>query len=233
MHPVSQKIRQKASAYGYHQRSGTDGVNQSARLIVPLIVERFHPSSVIDVGCGVGDWLEQFAAHGVHDIYGYDGSWVPVQNFKIHEKFFQQIDMYEEFPQTRRVDLAVCLEVVKHVADEVGRRLVSFLCASADVVVWSAAVPGQGGYGHINERSQDYWVKIFAGHGFEGYDLIRPQIWDEQRIAPYYRQNILIFGNAAGQKKHGLTFAPYIAAIVHPEILAMRCNPKNYSRKTL
>ena len=34
-----------------------DGSMQSAREIVPIIMEILHPRSVIDIGCGVGVWF--------------------------------------------------------------------------------------------------------------------------------------------------------------------------------
>lgn len=50
-----------------------DGSVRSARAIVPLALDALHPSSFVDVGCGVGGWLEVFREGGVTDTGGIDG----------------------------------------------------------------------------------------------------------------------------------------------------------------
>jgi len=42
-----------------------------------------------------------------------------------------------------------------------------------DNVLFSAAIPNQGGTGHINEQWQEYWAEKFYANGF-GAELCYP-----------------------------------------------------------
>jgi SAM-dependent methyltransferase len=95
-----------------------------------------------------------------------------------------------------QADVALCLEVAEHVPPEMGDQLIEFLTDHAGNIVFSAAHPGQGGTGHINEQWADYWAALFAERGYVAIDAIRPQIWQDGAICWWYRQNILMFGDS-------------------------------------
>jgi SAM-dependent methyltransferase len=208
-----------------------DYIQQSARIVVPLLCQRFSPSSVLDVGCGVGDWLRAFSDNGVRTLLGLDGNWVPSSGLQIPETSFRVVDFYSELSSPGEFDLSICLEVVEHVSAEVARRLISVLCESSDLVFFSAAVPGQGGYKHINEQFQDYWFAEFELRGFLPYDCIRPLIWMDERVSWWYQQNCFIFANAAGKERHGLSQSMPITFMIHPSLYKLVRDPKNYSIK--
>src|SRR4051812_21567636 len=52
------------------------GALRSARAVVPALLELLHPSSVVDVGCGLGAWLAVCREMGVQDVLGVDGGYV-------------------------------------------------------------------------------------------------------------------------------------------------------------
>lgn len=58
-------------------------------------------------------------------------------------------------------NLAYCFEVAEHLPEDLGVRLVKFVAKQAPLVVFTAAQPGQGGTGHINERPKSYWIEKF------------------------------------------------------------------------
>jgi hypothetical protein len=62
--------------------------------------------------------------------------------------------------------------------------------------LFSAAIPGQGGTEHINEQPPRYWERQFERHGFHPVDAIRPIIWRDRRVEPWYRQNIFLYASA-------------------------------------
>jgi hypothetical protein len=220
--------------YAYlNDKEQSDSVTASARVVVPLLMQWFKPASVVDFGCGAGGWLDVFREHGVPRLQGYDGPWVPAEILKIPAGCFQSVDLRAGFPPVQRFDLAMSVEVGEHIAPQTAEALVDFLCASADVVFWSSAVPGQGGFEHINERWQEDWVQTFGARGFEAFDLVRPVVWHDARVSFWYRQNGLVFANEAGRRRHGLMHRPFVASVVHPEMYQRDCDPRNYSLKTV
>ena len=90
-------------------------------------------------------------------------------------------------------DLAISLEVAEHLPESSAENFITSLCEASDIVLFSAAVKGQGGVGHVNEQFLSYWQKIFSNKGYKMLDIIRPEIWNNQKIPPYYRQNATIF----------------------------------------
>ncbi|MGH9830080.1 MAG: hypothetical protein ACREDR_43265, partial [Blastocatellia bacterium] len=68
---------------------------------------------------------------------------------------------------------------------------------SAPLILFSAAIPGQQGQGHVNERWPSYWRRLFARHAFSMLDPIRPCVREDRRVMWWYRQNLLLFVSPA------------------------------------
>src|SRR5690349_6826641 len=128
---------------------------RSARVVVPHLINLFHPASVLDVGCGQGAWLSAFKDLGVPRLLGVDGEHVDQSQLMIPPTCFRSVDLTRPFELPRDFDLALCLEVGEHLPGESAARVVRELTKSAPMVVFSAAIPGQGGTGHINEQWPD------------------------------------------------------------------------------
>jgi hypothetical protein len=96
-----------------------------------------------------------------------------------------------------KVDLAYSFEVAEHVPERLAPRLVAFLCACAPTVVLTAATPGQGGVGHVNEQPREYWVDLFARHGFhedrESCDLFVQALPVEGLTGHWTATNVFVF----------------------------------------
>ena len=167
--------------------------NLSAMAVIPLVLELYRPGSVVDVGCGLGGWLAAFQACGVEDILGIDGDYVDRKMLDIPPEHFKAIDISRPFTLDRTFDLAVCLEVAEHLAPEHATDFVESLTQLAPVILFSAAIPLQGGTNHLNEQWPDYWAQKFRARGFLPIDAIRKKIWDRDDIPAWYRQNILLF----------------------------------------
>ncbi|MGQ0526322.1 MAG: methyltransferase domain-containing protein [Betaproteobacteria bacterium] len=210
-----------------------ESVAKSASVVVPLVAKRFQPKSVLDVGCGTGDWLREFLIHGAEEVLGYDGEWVPRTALKIPEQCFHAVEFYAGFPAARRVDLAMCREVAEHVEESVGQTIVEFLCTSSDVVLWSAAVPGQTGYAHINLRYPEHWMAHFKARGFDAFDLFRAKIWLDDRVSWWYQQNLMVFASAAGREKHSLVSESFVPLLVHPTLYERVRDPRHYSLRQI
>jgi len=168
---------------------------RSARVVAGAICQLFGPKSVVDVGCGRGGWLRAFTELGVHDICGIDGDYVDRKNLLIPESSFVAENLTKRFDIWKSYDLAMCLEVAEHLPGSAGARLVHTLTQAAPLVLFSAAVPGQGGSHHINEQWPSYWRSLFAAEGFKLFDPIRPLIRHNSSVQWWYRQNLLVFAS--------------------------------------
>jgi len=150
----------------------------------------------VDIGCGTGSWLASFVANGVHDVLGFDGDWVNTAQLKIPVERFVRQDLTSPVAMDRRFDLAMCLEVAEHLPAGRAHSLVRDLTRLASCVLFSAAVPGQGGTNHVNEQFLSYWAEYFEQEGFVPINLIRPLIWADDKVEWWYRQNLIIFADA-------------------------------------
>lgn len=170
-----------------------EGSKESAKEIIPIIFEFIQPKSVIDVGCGVGTWLSVFQAHGVEDVWGIDGDYVDKNAIEIPKERFLTFDLKSPFRFNRQFDLVVSLEVGEHLPNECAETFVDSLTKLAPVILFSAAIPFQGGTQHVNEQWQDYWVKHFQNKGYVAIDCIRNRVWENERVEFWYAQNMLVF----------------------------------------
>ncbi len=166
----------------------------SPLIIVPYIIEKLKPKSVVDVGCGIGTFLKVFNDFGVKDYLGIDGEWVNIQllNKYIEENNFKVLNLEEEFQLERKFDLAISLEVAEHLKPDSADIFVRNLVKLSDVIVFSAAFPGQGGQNHLNEQWPTYWAEKFNQHGYAFLDYLRPVFWNNKDIYSWYKQNMFL-----------------------------------------
>ena len=59
----------------FHPAEDYENVMRSSDIVVPILIERWHPRSVLDLGCNTGAWKNSFLARGVL-VLGVDGSGV-------------------------------------------------------------------------------------------------------------------------------------------------------------
>jgi SAM-dependent methyltransferase len=202
-------------------------VRSSAEVVVPIVIDRLHPTSVVDVGCGRGTWLHVFAGAGVADTFGVDGPHIAAADLEIPADRFSPHQLDEPLDLGRRFDLATCLEVGEHLDEGAAPTLVASLVAHAPAVLFSAAIPKQEGAGHVNERWPSYWAELFRAHGYRAIDLIRPLVWNDERVAFFYAQNIVLYLDASRPDPLGATSVDSPMDLVHPYLyLRKRQAPK-------
>ena len=171
-----------------------EGALASARVCVPLILDLCGPvGSVVDFGCARGAWLKVFIEHGVDDVLGLDAMDAGPRPLLVPQQLFRVADLSSRVVVERRFDLAICLEVAEHLPEESAGVLVGSLTECADRVVFSAAVPLQGGTHHVNEQWPDYWESLFALRGFRMVDCFRGPLWDITSVEAWYRQNMFLY----------------------------------------
>lgn len=204
----------------------SSGSLRSAKAIVPTIVDLLSPKSVVDIGSGIGTWLSVFVENGVQDILGIDGPYVERNKLLIPSDCFLAADLNNIPPMTRPFDLALCLEVAEHLPHNSSDTLVDALTTSSNVVLFSAAIPFQGGEFHINEQWPDYWHEKFIRKNFISFDFLRQSLWANDEIEFWYRQNMVLYVRADHMKLFsGLPTASNAAPppLVHPQQYLQKC----------
>lgn len=197
----------------------------SAREIVPLVMELIQPKSVVDIGCGTGAWLSVFRENAVDDIYGLDGNWVDQDMLFIPADRFSKVDLKIPIHVARQFDLAMSLEVAEHIPADRAGEFVDSLTQLGPVILFSAAIPGQGGTHHVNEQWPDYWVRLFHERGFAVIDCIRKKVWQNDRVEWWYAQNLLLF-----VRPDQLDRYPLLRQEIDNTVLSQLClvHPKQY-----
>jgi len=185
---------------------------RSARLVTPVLLKLFEPQSVVDFGCGWGAWLKGFEELGVTDVSGIDGDYVDRSKLLFDALRFQPADLRQPICLDRRHDLALCLEVAEHLPKERAAGMVADLVKAAPVVMFSSAIPGQGGVGHINEQWPSYWARLFAQHAYVLVDALRPHLRNERGVEFYYRQNLVLYVD-----RESLSQYPALASIAEQQ----------------
>jgi hypothetical protein len=138
-------------------------------------------------------WLTVFEQHGVTRTLGLDTGHVDPASLVTDPARFLACDLTDPPALDRRFDLALCLEVAEHLPPASAEGLVAFLTGLSDVVLFSAAVPGQGGQRHLNEQWPGYWQDKFGARGFRCHDTLRYRLWERDAVEWWYRQNLLLF----------------------------------------
>ena len=195
----------------------------AAREVVPFIIDLLSPNSVADVGCGTGTWLKVFEDHKITDFIGIDGAYVNKSKLKIDESSFVEHDLELFYTCSRKYDLVISLEVAEHLKEESAEIFINTLTCLGDNIIFSAAIPNQGGQNHLNEQEPEYWIKKFQKEGFECFDILRPVFWENKKVDCWYKQNMFLF-TKNNELKELLRFKNSFlnAHLVHPELLSIK-----------
>ena len=198
----------------------------SAKHILPYVFSLWKPNQVDDVGCGIGTWASAAKELGVK-VNGYDGHYVDLNQLLINPSEFHSVDLETDLDLPLYSDFVMCLEVAEHISPSRSEWLIQQLTKSADVVLFSAAIPYQGGVNHINERWQQFWVDLFHTNGFVPVDVLRCEIWNNQMISIEYRQNSQLFVRSGSEVLRVLS--EYASSINYGGLDV--CHPEMYLSK--
>ncbi len=217
----------------FYERIGAESA-RSAAAVLRVAFSGRPPGSLVDVGGGGGVWAREAVALGVPDADVVDGAHVPKAARLAAPERFHARDLSRPFTLTRQYEWALCMEVAEHLPPRRAEGFAADVAQAADAVLFSAALPFQGGDGHVNEMWPEYWAALFAAHGLLPYDLVRPALWRDRAVAWWYRQNTLLFAREDYMAAARPDVAPADAGAltrIHPEAylaLARRAPPPRW-----
>ena len=149
----------------YFQQIIDEETLQAERL-AEVIQQLYQPTSVTDFGCATGLYLEPYAAKGIA-VHGYDNSAPALALTRLPDSVhLADLTMPTKVAKS---DVSICLEVLEHIDAENAVKVAKTIAKNSNILVFSAAHPGQGGDGHINCRPKDYWQGVFHAYGMR-YD---------------------------------------------------------------
>lgn len=127
------------------------------------LVKRYEiiPYNVLDIGCGEGRALNEFYRLGCHviGIEGLSDITKPGLPVIIHDLTISPVKI-------ANIDLVWCCEVVEHIEEKYIDNLMTTL-ANGKRVAMTHALPGQGGYHHVNCKPKEYWIDQFKKYGYK------------------------------------------------------------------
>ena len=177
------------------------GSRRSARAVAAILLPEMKITSLLDIGAGHGAWAAEWLAAGVKNVLAVDGDYVRADQLAVPKKNFRAHDLATLLDLKQRFDLVQTLEVAEHLPHAKADLFVDNLVRHGDVILFSAAVPHQGGEHHVNEQPPEYWRQRFAARGYQVFDFIRPRLAGQSDVMPWYRFNSYIYANAAGEKR--------------------------------
>jgi glycosyltransferase involved in cell wall biosynthesis len=203
-----------------------EATRYTATVVCSILEQWFSFDSVLDLGCGTGNWLSCFAAMGRRTVLGLEMEQFAENEHEIDPRLILRVDLGQYLNLQRRFDLALCLEVAEHIDHQFAPMVVDNCTRHSDIVLFSAALPGQQGLHHVNEQRPDYWAALFEEHNYAVLDGIRPLIWNDPQVPVWYRQNILLFIRRTSpdfttiEARSKTSAARMPLALAHPEYLA-------------
>lgn len=204
-------------AYDLYSSSRIEDCSES--IILSIILKRFEIKSMVDFGCAIGRWCKVGKDLGIEEVLGLDGEYINRDALVIDKNEFIGVDLGGRIELSKRYDLAISLEVAEHLSEEKSDIFIDNLTHASDCILFSAAVPGQGGDFHVNEQLTSYWQKKFENRGYYLYDYLRPIIWNNNKVMPMYKQNSVLY---IKRDKENRNYAcnDHVIDVVHPEIFA-------------
>ncbi len=155
------------------------------------------PKSMIDLGCGPGHLVQIADSLGVW-AEGYDIS-LPEEEVhmpgrsSLYRKDVTDLQYFHPDPS----ELVLCWEVMEHLEPHFAEPVCDLLAEITEsTLLFSAAVPEQGGAGHVNERPHEYWIDLLSHRGLKYVWPVTEALRGEWlQLAPsawWYGRNLLV-----------------------------------------
>ena len=169
-----------------------------AEYFVPKIIKKFKPKYVLDVGCGSGQWLDEYRRHNIltKGIEGSSNAW-PIMSDETKEVVLKRDlrDKIEE--EDYNIDFVQSFEVAEHIEKEYADVFIyNLIKDDPDIVLLTAAPPEQHGFQHVNCQEREYWMKKMKDKDyFFNQDLLNDiKDWGTPDDCPFWwHSNLMVF----------------------------------------
>lgn len=129
------------------------------------IKEKINPKKVLEIGCAKGFLVEALRDRGI-DAFGIDISDYAISQVRSDIRDFCSVMSATE-PFKDSYDLIICMEVLEHLSDEEGYKVIENICThTRDVIFSSSPSYTHPDPTHHNVRPKEYWIRRFAENGF-------------------------------------------------------------------
>lgn len=135
-----------------------------AERTIQKVIEMYRPKSVLDLGCGVGKAVDSFYSKGI-DAMGIEGSKMLIK-MASNPQLIRKYNLEKELKLNKKFDLIWSHEFIEHIHPKYINNLLKTFSNHSDIIIMTAAKPGQGGEGHFNEQSSEYWINQFRKYGY-------------------------------------------------------------------
>jgi SAM-dependent methyltransferase len=161
-----------------------------AKRLASWVKENINPQKVLDIGCGPGTYVNCFKELDI-DVIGYDSD--------VRIKGNSNLICKSMFDIEETCDLALCLEVAEHIDSSCNMQIVETMAQVLEengLLIWTAAKPDQGGVGHINCQTKDYWEDLFATQALKRCPELEERLIEAMKTGyhmGWFVQNLLIY----------------------------------------
>lgn len=145
--------------------------------------------TLLDLGCGKGDYIKYFKSQGC-EVTGLDGN---PHTPALSDGLAGVQDISVPFSLGKKFDVVISLEVGEHIPAEYESTLIDNIIKHAkNKIITSWAVPGQGGDGHVNCRTNEYIIDEFEKRGWE-YNRLASSILRTSSSLPWFKKTLFVF----------------------------------------
>jgi cyclopropane fatty-acyl-phospholipid synthase-like methyltransferase len=145
--------------------------------------------SVVDFGCGMGDYVKVFQEHGISAI-GFDGN---PNTPELTNNLCKILDLSVPIQFNEPFDWVMSIEVGEHLPAEFEDIYIHNLHNNNKYgIVLTWAVKGQGGRGHFNEQNNDYIKSKVCELGYTN-DLEAEEMLRASSTLFWFKNTIMVF----------------------------------------
>lgn len=211
---------------GYWLDKAETNTHASDPVLKEALVKVFSDvKTIIDIGCGNGEYTKHFIQHGF-ECSGYDGC-------PITPEITNGVCKVQDFSVPVNLgtfDLVLSLEVGEHVPQQYEQIFIDNLVShSTKYICISWGVEGQPGIGHVNCRNNDYIIEEMSKRDYE-FDLKKSAILRKYSTFPWFENTVMVFYKV--QRKSALSiFEGYEKSLV--SVVLTACGRLDLLRRTI